>query len=61
MSDDKPVDADLKCSRCGIEGSGRVTDKFLEAIGWRKINGAWVCFLCAGTGYGGLYRVEGGE
>lgn len=36
------------CGTCGSHGSGRATPAFLESIGWRQVDGAWVCSFCTG-------------
>lgn len=58
---DRPQEIEGHCARCKAEFMGRATDRALESWGWRKVNGEWVCNLCSGAGYGGLYRREPDE
>ena len=57
---EKPMDEDkvkvkMKC-KCGVKGTTTIYEptfdmtSFVSAIGWRKINGEWVCPLCNRTG-----------
>jgi rubredoxin len=58
----QPYDIDdLRCGWCDSGASGRVTDKFLESIGWRKIGGKWVCPFCTGASPLFHMRDEEGE
>lgn len=58
---EKPKEDQGNCAGCGAAFMGRATDKFIESLGWRKINGKWHCNFCTGAGYAGMYRKEEGE
>lgn len=38
----------MKCGQCGSEAMGRFDAAFLEKMGWRKAEGAWICSACTG-------------
>lgn len=57
-------DFECKCGRkqsyAPPDKSGGITKREAELVGWRKINGKWVCPFCSGNTKN-LFKVFGGD